>query len=270
MEIKGSFARYTFERGFILAEEHLRTIASILRERYPNELVTYTITKNNSFEYKTSDLEDVLKEENGKANGIIAIKIEIENEDNVYVALYFEKGTETILAIRSNDRDTSYLLYNELKTYIEKESTIIRSFISSQSFYNIIQYLILIPIFVGFSYFINRDYFSNIESIKAIQTNDIIYKLNYLIEERQGYANETKTIYIILLVIIAIFLVPHILILFFGKKGIFIISDYILIGKEISEYEKKIKLRSNIIWTIIIGMLVSIMGSLLVFFITQR
>lgn len=269
MEIKGSFARYNFKRGFILAEEHLRTISGIIRERYPNESVTYTIIKNNSFEYQTSVLEEVLREENGKANGILAIKIEIENEDNVYAAIIFEKGEQTILAIKSNDKDTAYLLYNELKTYIEKEVTTVKRFVSSEIIYNIIQYIIVIPIIIALSFMMNRNYYNSSESINAIESKDIVYKLNYLICERQEYANEMKTMYIILLCLICILIVPHVLKIFFGKKGIFIISDCILIGKEIAEYEKKIKLRNNFIWTVLVGMLVSIIGGFLVFLITK-
>ena len=62
---------------------------------------------------------------------------------------------------------------------------------------------------------------------------------------------------------------PKIVEFLWGKKGVLRLDDYFLIGKQKNVYDKKMKMRNNLIWTIGIGLVVSIVGGLLVYFFTK-
>ena len=49
---KGCEVNCCFENGFILGEEHLQTLSSKIRERYPEEELIYKITKSHSYVFK--------------------------------------------------------------------------------------------------------------------------------------------------------------------------------------------------------------------------
>lgn len=270
---KGCEVNHDFKNGFILNEEHLQTLSSMIRERYTEELI-YQITKSDSYIFQTSDINEIIKEENSSANLINKMAIIID-DDNISFILCFEKGEATFLRIIGEDKDKIFLLYNEIKTYVEKEITTVKTFLSYDTMQNICSVLssflmigsillLLIPL----------SYSRNNEGIdEAINSSDVLFKLNYLINQRGNTDRAMeKYMYIIFpIMVIAVILVfvPKLLRFLWGQKGVLRITDYFLFGKQKKVYDKKIKIKNNIVWTVDIGFLVSILAGLVIYFVTN-
>ncbi len=126
---KGCEVNYSFQNGFILGEEQLQTLSSKIKERYPKEELIYKITKSDSYVFQTVDINEIFKEENGNGNFIKKLDMIMDNGDIINFSLCFEKGEDTSLKITGDNKDKIYLLYNEIKTYVEKEVTTVRTFL---------------------------------------------------------------------------------------------------------------------------------------------
>lgn len=273
---KGCEVSYCFSKGFILNEEHLQTISSMIRERYTEELV-YKITKSDSYIYQTSDINEIFKEENSNANLINKLVVAIDNSDIINFQLCFEKGKPSTLKIVGEDKDKIFLLYNEIKTYVEKEITIIKTFLAYdtlQSICSILSTFLMLGCFVFMQLMLKNSLsVGTAESEKAINSSDILVKLNYLIVQL-GNTDEKSVEYLhifwpVMFGSIVLIFLPKIVEFLWGKKGVLRLDDYFLIGKQKNVYDKKMKMRNNLIWTIGIGLVVSIVGGLLVYFFTK-
>lgn len=270
---KGCEVNYCFKNGFILGEEHLQILSSKIKERYTEEELIYRITKNNSYIFQTLDINEIFKEENSNANIINKLEIIIDNNDTINFSLCFEKGENTSLKIIGTNKDKIFLLYNEIKTYIEKEITTVKIFIKKEN---------LIDIFLGISSLIALVFvfileqstpFDKTEVEDILNSSNISIKLNFLIEKQSYnsiYFEKNKNILIPIIVTLCFFLLIGILLkIFINKNTTLGITDYFLFGKQKNVYEKKIKTRNNIIWTIGIGLVVSIVAGFFVYFLTK-
>lgn len=271
---KGCEVDCYFKNGFILGEEHLQTLSSMIKNRYAEEDLIYKITKSSSYIYQTSEIEEIFKEENSKANLINKLEIVIDNEDKVKFDLCFEKGEYSYLRIMGVDKDIVFLLYNEIKTYVEKEIAIKKVFLSYytlQSICSSISSLLLLgSMFFALGGLVNP----KSEGVsEALNSSDILFKLNYLISQQSNTGiNNKKYVYIffpIALISILVLFVPKILNFFWGKNGALRITDYFLFGKQKTVYDKKIKVKNNFIWSIGIGFLVSIVAGFVVYIFTK-
>ena len=275
---KGCEVNYCFKKGFILSEEHLQIVSSMIKERYPDEDVLYKITKSDSYIFQTSDINEIFKEENGNANLINKLNIIINNNDYINFDLCFEKGEYSFLKIVGEDKDKIFLLYNEIKVYVEKEITTVKTFWAYDALQTICSTLstllmlgCMLFMLTFFSYSETKG--SNEKLNEALHSSDIMVKLNYLIL-KNGDNRKFVEEYVYILIpamVVAFFLlyVPKLLRFFWGKRGVLRITDYFLFGKQKNVYDKRIKIKNNIIWTIGIGLIVSIVGGLLVYIFTK-
>lgn len=273
MKNKGCEVSHLFKKGFILSQENILTLTSIIHQRYEDELV-YELMKNDSYIYQTSDLDEIFKEENGKANRISKFSIGIDSGDKIRFYLGFEKGERTILKIMGEDKDKIFLLYNEIKTYVEKEITTAKTFMiddNLQSICSILSIFFMFGSMISMVFLLGKYNSSEVE--KIINSSDIELKINYLIMRREngGRILEEKMgiILIVMMCSVVIIFLPKLGKILFGEKGIISITDYFLIGKEKNLYERKMKTRNNVIWTIGIGMVVSVVAGLIVYFFTK-
>lgn len=272
---KGCEVSYCFNKGFILNEEHLQTMSSMIHERYTEELL-YKITKSDSYIYQTSDINEIFKEENSNANLISKLVVVIDNGDIINFNLCFEKGEASTLKIIGEDKDKIFLLYNEIKTYVEKEITTIRIFLAYDTLQSVCSFLstfLMLGILFLMLVLTTSMSVGTEEIEEVINSSDVLVKLNYLIAQRGTTDEElTKYMYIflpIMLIAVSIVFLPKLVKFLWGKKGVLRLDDYFLIGKQKNVYEKKVKMRNNIIWTVGIGFLVSIVAGLLVYFFTK-
>lgn len=271
---KGCEVDCYFKNGFILGEEHLQMLSSMIKNRYAEEDLIYKITKSSSYIYQTLEIEEIFKEENSKANLINKLEIIIDNEDKVKFNLCFEKGEYSYLKIMGVDKDIVFLLYNEIKTYVEKEIAIKKFFLSYYALQSIClgisSLLMLGNMLFLFGGLVNTK--SEVVS-EALNSADILFKLNYLISQQSNMeSNEKKFVYTLLpiaIISVLISFAPKTLNFFLGKNGVLRITDYFLFGKQKNIYDKKVKFKNNFIWCIGIGFLVSIVAGFVVYIFTK-
>lgn len=273
---KGCEVNYCFKNGFILGEEHLQILSSKIKERYTEEELIYRITKNNSYIFQTLDINEIFKEENSNSNIINKLEIIIDKNDTINFSLCFEKGENTSLKIIGTDKDKIFLLYNEIKTYIEKEITTVKIFIKKEDLIDICLGIILLTLLTLLVFLLILEQFTSFDKTKVediLNSSNISIKLNFLIEKQSYnslYLEKNKNILTPIIVICFFsFLIIILLKIFINKNTILGITDYFLFGKQKNVYEKKIKTRNNIIWTIGIGLVVSIVAGFFVYFLTK-
>ena len=266
---------YRFRNGFILEPEHLHTLVSKIKERYPSEELLFRITKSDSYIYITTDINDVLDEENGSSNFIKKIELLIKNENIIEFNLCFEKNEDTLLRIKGSNRDNIYLLYNEIKTYVEKDITTVKLFFKKDSFSRLVLFITTIPL-IGcmlllISLLRNKRLFdeSNELAKEVLSSQDISLKLNYLIEKDTRYKNsisfsQMKYFEYMMVGTLLIMLLSMVFRSFIGKDSAFRITDYFLFGKQRDIYEKKVKFKNNVLWTVFIGLVISVVAGVIV------
>lgn len=266
---------YTFKNGFILGVEHLHTITSKIKERYPDEALIYKITKSDSYVYSSADVDDIINEENGSSNYIKKLEVILNSSETINFNLCFEKKQNTTLRIKGSDKDKIYLLYNDIKTYVEKEITTVRFFIDYESVSTLIGIVMIPLLFVAgclaFSSF-NEDKYRD-AAINALNSNDLGIKLNYLIEEKIRSSTfsgrEGPLVRIIMWIAVLTMLGTMLYSFLMRKESVIRITDYFLFGKQIKIYDKKLKLRNQIIWTVVVGLIISMIAGFIVYYVTK-
>lgn len=271
---KGCEVNYSFQNGFILGEEQLQTLSSKIKERYPKEELIYKITKGDSYVFQTLDINEIFKEENSNGNFIKKLDMIMNNDDIINFDLCFEKGEDTSLKIIGDNKDRIYLLYNEIKTYVENEVTTVKTFLK----YDILKgvcFLVSILLMVGCMLFMMSSLFhSRVEKVRdVLDSSDLAIKLNYLIEQQVNTSKDAEEYmyFFIPISVIAVFLVviPVLMKFLWGKNGVLRITDYFLFGKQKNIYDKKVKVKNNIIWSVGVGLVISIFGGFAVYFVTK-
>lgn len=247
----------TFNKSFILCEEHLQSIDNTIKKYFTEETITYKITKNNFFSYLTNDVNDIFKEENGKMDYITKIEVFINNSEAINMSLTFTKGENTVLKVSGSDKEKIIVFYSELIGYLDQEVVVVKTFNLHEFLFNTGAWIIIV--------LIGNLLYNTIKPIiqydkddytKAIQTTDIIEKLNYMIAKTE-YDKLGVKFYLFVIVMVIISVIGII-------KYKLTFADYFLFGKEKKIYEHKMSLKNNIIWTIIIGLVISIVGGLIV------
>lgn len=258
----GAHVKYKFDKGFLFDEEKLRKINDIISRRI-TDTIEYLIFREDSYSYKTTNLEEIINEDNLKWARINEIGISVENE-NFDLSLEFNKNG-TNLQINGSNRDDVFLLFSELKEYLSNE--VCTKKVTSKFISDTIPTL-FITILVG-SLIIKMLIDTRTPNIDGylvsnlLQSNDINEKINFLIQS-EAKSNNTKsdTLFVIAM--------SFLLLLMFFRESFtkFILYFYptnlFLFGKEIDRYKKRLDIRSKLFWIIFIGILVSIVGSLLV------
>lgn len=271
---KGCEVNYYFKNGFILSEEHLQTLSSMIKGRYAEEELIYRITKSSSYIYQTSDIDEIFKEENSKANLINKLDIIIDNEDRIKFSLCFEKGEYSCLRIIGVDKDNVFLLYNEIKTYVEKEITTVKTFLSYYALQSICSSVSSLLLLSGMLYMFMGIINAKTEGLnEALNSSDVMAKLNFIISQQNNNGiNNKRDMYVFLPIAVIstlLLFIPKMLNFFLSKNGVLRITDYFLFGKQKNVYDKKIKVKNNVIWSIGIGFLVSIVAGFFVYVFTK-
>jgi hypothetical protein len=111
---------------------------------------------------------------------------------------------------------------------------------------------------------------STIAKTDAFNTQDLQLKLNFLIEKQSDPSSLKSFPYILMG-----YMFFNLLLLFGGDLLLrpikYLFPDHIfLIGKEIEKNSKRLTLRQNILWVVIIGSIVCIITGLIVWFITTK
>lgn len=277
----GAFVSHEFAKGFLLNEERIRKINNILHERLKtfsdDERPEYKIYRADSFVYETSDLNDIIGEDNAGWQKILRVTVSVECSDKLDLELDFDRDG-TNLRIEGTDRDNVYLLFSDLREYLENEVNTVRHYPLAKrllpSFFLLFS-IIIASAFLYDLYSTPRIDRFDVESI--LRTEDAHEKLNFLIEERYEIRSSLGTsrfVPVSLVIVMALMIIFNMM----GADAIarpyrcLVPTNLFLFGKELRRYEKRIALRGKIVsgavWGIGITLLVSIAAGLVVNYLT--
>lgn len=258
---------------FVLSEEKLRKLNSIIREYHTNKGIPcnifFLIIKKNDVFIRTEIIEDILKETNSKTEEIVGLvisaKSKIKRKEEETVKIKFIKRQNSIsLDVYSEDRDWAMLIISDIENTLNSicEKKGFYGFMS-KSIIDVIAYFILLALPMVILY---HHWVKNIDKRKLSLVNDIT---TMSLDEKlvRIYFNDSTPIIfggmlgiMISVVLSNIFFEKKLITTFFKKIN----SSFFVWGDEKSRYDRFTITESNIKWVIIIGGAVSIITSVLV------
>lgn len=273
----GAFVDSNFTKGYILDEERIRKLNEILLTRgaqiHPDCKPTFKIYKADTFSYTTDDLQKILTENNADWEKIERFTIFMKQDDDFFLSLDFAPEI-TNLHIEGKDRDLVFLIFSELKQYIGNEIAVIKPIFGRKDKFvlmiiPLIAYLLLMAIYL-FSSDLSKSATTAVTKVDALNTQDYQIKLNFLIERQSDLSSERG--FPLALIGLSIFsIIPMFAGDFILRPLRYLYPNHLfLIGKEIEKNSKRITLRHNLLWGVIIGSIVGICTGLLVWLITAR
>lgn len=269
MILIGAYANYTFDKGFILNEEKLRKIHDLVSKRISDTEVKFTIFREDAYSFETNNIDDIINQDKWSKIKEISIKLGKDNKNLNLLLDFNESGVN--LKIDGESRDIVFILFSDLKDFISKEVCFLKTIktIESSMLYCVLFLFIFAIIY--YIFFTNSDIpkISNENITNLLESNDTNVKINFIVKQYIKENNNTKMNIFYWSPVLLGFVV-----LFFGDKiakffTFLYPSNLFLFGKEIDEYKKKIELRKNIFWTVLVALLISIIGSLIVWIITS-
>jgi hypothetical protein len=245
-----AYVNHRFSRGFRLGEEQLRKLNDIISKRVdeiaPGTELGFTVRRADSYEYRTPDIDVVCQDENRPARRIIEILLKASSEDTLDLDLKFDRQGGARLAISGADRDKTYLLFSDIKTYMDSE--VARTFKLSDNALQAVAIVLLPVLFiVGLVLMVSTTYDTgNVDAV--LKSTDIAEKLNYLIGQRK---QSSAKVPFLMLGAIAL---PSLAILFGNKLLRFVLQyDEFLLGKRGEQLAVRQRTLSNVFWVIVVS-----------------
>ena len=249
---------HQFEKRFILGEEHVRRIHDVLQNRLSklNTPVShyYKVHRGDSFFYETKSVEDVISEDYEDWRAINRLDI-IASQDGVIDFQLSFSANHSLLKINGSDRDTVFLLFSDIKEYLSSEVFRGRR-LDARATRHLFIVLTVMAMVICLYLMSRADYVSPKLLEETIGTADVAKKLNYLIER-----NNARRVGMPMLGLS----VPLLLILLYAlvPDNLFQ-SNVFLFGKRITTFERRRRIKANIFWVIVVGVVVSALGSFIV------
>jgi multisubunit Na+/H+ antiporter MnhB subunit len=268
-----AFVEHSFKRGFLLDEARLRKLKDVIENREvknrPDSKIVYRVYRGDSYAYDTEAVDDVVNEDNEDWRRVTRLDIKIahpdkKNDEEVGFAfrLSFSGSDGCELRIAGDDRDRVFLLFSELREYVQHEVAVARRIGEDMSRFLplILSALMFTATTVLFMYIAER--FDPVVSKQALDSSDIATKLNFLIEHRETEVISPKSMIIgslgMALSIVVFFSSANAVVSFIFPGNVF------LFGKRKERFEKRQRMMSNLLWVVGVGLLVSIIGGFIV------
>jgi hypothetical protein len=253
-----AYLETSFKKGFLLEEESLIKLDDIVRKRLfpaePSKTLKYKVFRVDGMLLEFDTPAEVVSEENSSRNAIS--RLEVLYSEKSKFQLIFDPKKAVELEIESNDRDLAYLLFSDIKEYLNSEVLKFRSV----SFESLMSSKLMAPFFmmlvmVAMTYGALSGSHSD-EAAKVIASDDIGVKLNYIIDSRQQLS-PSRTLYP-MLGILGLFLCAVFSGSFFDKvfpRNIF------CWGKGASAYHNLVGIRDKCLWGVAIAFVISVLAT---------
>lgn len=264
----GTSVNYEFKKGFILDEERIRKINDLIIEKahlkskgiVPN----YQIYFENSFTFNSNKIQEIIDLPNNSVDKITRIKISL-NIKNLELIVDINPK-DSLLQIEGESRDLIFVLFSDLRDYLNKEVFTIWSNKIDKRYIRL-----LIPIFLIslLSYtmfrFIDSNNIDKPELIKIINNDDILPKINFLLQERLNLPTESYEFLKWMLpvsIFSSILMVLPITDYLIVKPFRYLFPSHLfLFGKAIEENKKRKNLLDKILWGGLIALVISIVAN---------
>lgn len=242
---------HQFSGVFLLDEGQLRRINDIIAKRLPEGAAgTYEIhvSRADSFSFVTGSIDEVCSEENGSSIEVEQIKF-VSSSDGFSLRLEISREDGVSLGIEGNDRDSVFLIYSELKAYID-QGVMSRRWLGENPYQwkLVAMILMLVASFVGAFAFLA---WSNdpVPAQLALKSNDVLVKLDYLIDRGRSILGPATWVFAGVFVL----MIATILDLHAKAFSFFFPSNVFMLGRMVRWYESRVKLRSQIFWSVIVA-----------------
>ena len=257
---------------FVLTEERLRKIISILKDfakknNLKTDLSFLLYTKSDIY-LKTSNIDDVLNEENGgeKENYALILyfeKVITEKKKNMLVKIKFYKFKNQIsLEVEATDRDQALILISDLEEQIDRmqERKTFYSIMSNRwsdlLVLTVISTIIILVLFKVLKSFEDKNYEKILSEIISLPLDEKLAKI-YITN-----VYSVSALFPIILTILMIFMI-----LYYDKAPISNLfkklnNSFFVWNTEKEKYNKFIAMETNVKWVVIIGFIVSCLSSI--------
>ena len=186
------FIEYEGKKGFLLKKEHISKIENAIKHRLEmwgiSQNIIYKVYRCDSYYYYTSSIQKVFDEENSKKDKIKKLCISSEGEQ-IKIDFIFDGQDGLSVQIESQDEDKSYLLYNDLRDYLEAEVLVNRSPKHFREILVIISTLLVFLMFITMALSIPGG-----ESSESVLEKSIDEKINYLVISRSNIKSEVSPV----------------------------------------------------------------------------
>lgn len=264
-----AYVNHTFKSGFLLGEEDILKIHDIIRTRLKeateSTALKLKVYRSDNSVYLTENLADLRSEENAQRNQIHQVEF-IVAEGDLKVTLSFERNESPELMIEGADRDIAFLLFSEIKEYLNTEVLVLRRpWSDRKDRFVMLGFLLVFQIgmifFIVFKNLFPSDKRNLIQD--AIKSSDSIAKLNALLQDKIRTDSEPP------IMIGTLFGVSMALMLigFIWNKAY--PSSVFYLGKEIKAYDRLKSTRSKWVWGIGISFTVSFLASIAAWLLTK-
>lgn len=266
-----AFVEHQFTKGFILDEERIRKLNEILIKRgeefSPDASPTYEVIRADSIKYETKDVQEIVNEANAEYKKITELRVVMGEQKDFELNLDFNDDGKTDLTISGSDRDKVFLLFSDLREYIENEVCTIRLWIENigSNSFSLIMSLIYIIMPIFFILIVTRRYDISPAIVESVlKSNNVSEKVNYLIERdyRMFRIISEGQLSLWLIGLFVIFCVLFLLAInrrpFIRMFRRFFPSHLFMFGKEIEREKKRQQQRTNFFWGVIIAAVVSL------------
>ncbi|MFZ0797905.1 MAG: hypothetical protein WAM98_08960, partial [Terriglobales bacterium] len=184
-----AFVEHTFPRGFLIDEERLRKLRELIETRLAKNpshpSLGYRVYRGDSYSYTTQSVDDVAKEDNEDWRRITRLDLLVDNKDELSFSLSFsKKGCD--LRITGADRDNVFLLFSDIRDYIQNEVAVVRGVTRAAA--KTISLLLMTTLMMIFLYSTvyqqASSHLGEAQVKEALASPDVATKLNFLITDR--------------------------------------------------------------------------------------
>ncbi|MEB3901853.1 hypothetical protein ODI84_16905 [Pseudomonas putida] len=118
-----AYLETSFKKGFLLTEEGLIKLDDIVRKRLfpaePSKTLKYKVFRVDGMLLEFDVPAEVVSEENSSRNAISRLEVSYAGDSKFQ--LVFDPKKEVELEIESDDRDLAYLLFSDIKEYLNSD-----------------------------------------------------------------------------------------------------------------------------------------------------
>lgn len=248
--------RHNFSGVFVLDEGQLRRINEIILRRLPDgasEGYEIQVTRADSFSFVTKSIDEVCAEENGPSIEVNRIRF-MTADDSFSLNLDISKEHGVDLDIQGAERDPVFLIYSELKAYID-QGVMSRRWLGDNPYQwrivGLLLVLLLAIVVMLLTATLSRDPQGAQE---ALRSTDALTKLNFIISRGQNSTSTATWVFGgIVLLMGATMLDLH------GRLlNYFFPSNVFMLGRMVRWYESRMKLRSQLFWSVIVATILGV------------
>lgn len=245
---------HKFAGVFVIDEGQLRRLNEIVVRRLPSEhLARYqmTVSRRDSYSFSTGSIDEVCAEENGPSLEVQKIRFECNDESYKFL-LDIDSANGVNVRIDGDDRDSVFLIYSDIKAYID-QGVMSKRWLGDDPFKWRLLGMLMMMVAAMLGLMVGLVSLTSVDAGKVqatLDSRDVLVKLDYLIGLKQTMRSEWMTWWFAafaVMMMMAMFNVHAKIYAFFFPSNVF------MLGRMIRWYESRMKLRSQIFWSVIVA-----------------